>query len=77
MHILVLAVDQSSWMMSSALQVPNTYWNVPACESYFITAFTLLMLVLVVKVCSLLYMPKGYLPTMSANMQQLLVKLVS
>ena len=50
MPTLVLAVDQFSWMMSSASQVLASYWNVQADQSYPTIASTLLMLVWVVKV---------------------------
>ena len=67
MPTLVLAVDQSFWMMSGVVQVLNTYWSVPPGKSCLITAFTLPMLVLGVKVCLLLHIPKGYLSTISTN----------
>ena len=49
--VLVAIVDQSTWMMSSAPQVPTSYWNVLAGQSSRTTAATLLMLEWVVKVC--------------------------
>ena len=45
---LVLAL--SSWMMSSAAQVLASYLSVPVDQSCPMTAFTLMMLVLGVKV---------------------------
>jgi len=45
MHILVLAVDQSFWMMFSAAQVLVSYWSALAGQSCPTTASTLLMLV--------------------------------
>ena len=50
MLILVLAVDKSFWMMSIVVQVPASYWSVPADQSCHTTASTLLMLVWGVKV---------------------------
>ena len=47
---LVLAVDQFSWMMSSAAGVPTSCWSAPVGQSYCITAFMPQMLVLVAKV---------------------------
>ena len=47
---LVLGLVLSSWMMSSATQVLVNYWSVPVAQSWPITAFTLRMLVLGVKV---------------------------
>jgi len=52
MPSLVLVLVPSSWMMSSVLQVLASYWNAPVIQSCPITVFTLLMLVLHVKVCS-------------------------
>ena len=51
MLTLVLAVDQSSWMMSGAPQVLTSYWSVLADQSCPTTVTTLVMLVWVVKVC--------------------------
>ena len=40
---LVLAVDQSSWMMSTAPQVADSYWNATVDQSYPTTVSTFLM----------------------------------
>ena len=53
MPILVLVVDQSFWMMSSAPQVPASYWSALVVQSYHTTVSTQLMLVWVVKVYDL------------------------
>ena len=45
MLTLVLAGDQSSWMMSSVPQVPASYWSVLAGQSCHTTVSILLMLV--------------------------------
>ena len=47
---LVLAVDQSFWMMSNVPQAQASYWNATVVQSCHTTASTLLMLVLGVKV---------------------------
>ena len=47
---LVLAVDQSSWMMFGVPQVPASYYSVLAEESCHTTVATLKMLVWNVKV---------------------------
>ena len=51
MLTLVLAVDQSSWMMYSVPQVPANYWSATVNQFWAITASTQLMLVWNVKVC--------------------------
>ena len=51
MLTLVLAVNQFFWMMSSAPQVPASYWGVLADQSCPTTVTTLTMLVWGVKVC--------------------------
>ena len=51
MVTLGLAVDQSSWMMSSVALALTNYWSVPAGQFSQMTASTLLMLVWGVKVC--------------------------
>ena len=56
MPSLVLVLVPSSWMMSSVLQVLASYWSAPVIQSCPITAFTLLMLVLHVKVCRVVLM---------------------
>ena len=45
MHTLVLAVDQSFWMMSSVPQVPASCWNAIVGQFWLIIVSTLLMLV--------------------------------
>ena len=50
MPTLVLAVDQSLWMMSSVPQVPANYWSALADQFCHTTVVTLLMLVWGVKV---------------------------
>ena len=50
MLILVLVLDPSTWMMLLVLQVIVSYWSALADQSQHITVFTLLMLVLDVKV---------------------------
>ena len=47
---LVLVLALSFWMRSSAAQVLVNYWSALAGQFYLITAFTLMMLVLGVKV---------------------------
>ena len=54
MPTLVLAVDQSSWMMLSAPQVPASYWNALAAQFYHTIVSTLMMLGWDVKVLPLL-----------------------
>jgi len=51
MLTLVLAVDQSFWMMFSVPQVPDSYWSAPVDQSSLTTASIQLMLVWDVKVC--------------------------
>ena len=48
---LVLAVDRSSWMMSTAPRLLTSYLSVPAGQFCPTTATTLMMLVWVVMVC--------------------------
>ena len=50
MLILVLVLDPSTWTMLLVLQVLVSYWSALAGQSQVITVFTLLMLVLGVKV---------------------------
>ena len=52
MPTLVLAVDQSFWIMSSVPHVLASYLSAIAGQSYPTTVPTLRMLVLLVKVCS-------------------------
>ena len=52
MPFLVLVLALSSWMRSSAAQALVSYWSVPVGQLDPMTVFTLLMLALVVKVCS-------------------------
>ena len=52
MPTLVLAVDQSFWMMSSVPHVLASYLSAIAGQSYPTAVSTLRMLVLLVKVCS-------------------------
>ena len=47
---LVLVLGPSTWMMLLVLQVLISYWSVLADQSQVITVYTLLMLVLGVKV---------------------------
>jgi len=47
---LVLVLGPSTWMMLLVLQVLISYWSVLAHQSQVITVYTLLMLVLGVKV---------------------------
>ena len=59
MPTLVLAKDQFSWIMSSVPQLLANYLNVPVDQSLLITtAFTLMMLVWVVKVCFASLVPR-------------------
>ena len=50
MLILVLVLDPSTWTMLLVLQVLVSYWSALADQSQVITVYTLLMLVLGVKV---------------------------
>ena len=49
---LVLVLAPSTWMMLLVLQVLVSYWSVIAVQSQVITVYTLLTLVLGVKVIS-------------------------
>ena len=58
----VLGLVLSSWMKSSAAQVPANYWSAPVDQSCHTTAFTLLMLALGVKVlCKLHIIKSGHI----------------
>ena len=50
MPSLVLVLDLSFWMKYSAVQVLVNYWSVPVDQFCLMTALTLMMLVLGVKV---------------------------
>ena len=52
MPFLVLVLALFFWTRFSVAQVPVSYWSVPVGQLDHMTVFTLLMLVSVVKVCS-------------------------